>query len=412
MITERQLHSKIEVLAPSWIRFLQQLVKIPSYTGEESRAQDLVQETMQDLGIFSENIYYNDLDNKFPERNYQDRPNVVGWIKGDSDHNFILNAHIDTAPVENESTWDFLPFAAEIHEGKLCGRGALDDKAGVAMMLMIAQAFLELDAKMPFDIYFESVIEDEDTGNGSKACLEAGIYADAAIIIDGTWPFRIIDSHLGQLWLDMEILGKPVASCSHVRGINPINIAFNLIQKIQEWLAKENELCRKWYNIDNPYFFTPGIIQSGVFPGAVPEKCNLVGQLGYPPPNTIKSIVAQIDNLIKAFVTDDIKISYKSRYLAVDPFENRENMLVRTLANVIRRLRTEDMEPINVTVTGHCDLRYFRKKNGTYSDACLYGPGGGANPHVKNEYYMVDHFVPVAQNIVSTMLDWYKEARK
>src|SRR3974377_1159424 len=134
MISESKLHSLIKSLAPSCINFIQKLVKIPSYTGDEYKAQDLVYRTMKDIGIFYKNIYYNDKDKKYPERNYEDRPNVIGLIKGNNDLNFIINAHIDTAHVENELSWKFHPFSGEICDGKLYGRGALDDKAGAGMI--------------------------------------------------------------------------------------------------------------------------------------------------------------------------------------------------------------------------------------------------------------------------------------
>ncbi len=89
------------------------------------------------------------------------------------------------------------------------GRGVMDDKAGVAMMLLLAECFLKLGIRLPGNLYLESVIEDEDSGNGTLACTRAGYQAEAAIVIDGNWPFRIIDSHLGQVWLRFEITGVP-----------------------------------------------------------------------------------------------------------------------------------------------------------------------------------------------------------
>jgi acetylornithine deacetylase/succinyl-diaminopimelate desuccinylase-like protein len=49
----------------------------------------------------------------------------------------------------------------------------------------------------------------------------------------------------------------------------------------------------------------------------------------------------------------------------------------------------------------------LRRADGTLAAACLYGPGGGGNPHAPDEFYYVDHLVPVAQNIVSAMLAFY-----
>lgn len=409
MSVELKLHSKIEALAPIWIKYIQKLVKIPSYSGDEYKAQEFVASTMKEQGIFHDYIYYNDKANTYCERNYSERPNVVGLLKGKSQYNFILNAHIDTVPIEDETSWTLPPFGGEIREGKLFGRGALDDKAGIAMMLMIAQAFLETDIKLPFNLYLESVIEDEDTGNGTKACLDAGICADAAIVIDGTWPFRIIDAHLGQVWIEFDIEGVPVASCSHERGVNPINIASQLLLRLSNLIERDNIVCGGWYNINKPYFVSPGVISAGKYPGAVPERCKLICQLGFPSPGTVNSICVKIDLLIRELMKEGKHIKYNIKGLVTNPFENRNNSLVQLLMKNIKRLRVGGMDPINVAVTGHCGLRNLKKKNGKMADACLYGPGGGGNPHVKDEYFLIEHFVPVAQNIVSTICEWNPE---
>jgi len=404
---ELNLHRMLEKVAPTWIGVLQDLVRIPSVTGHEKKAQNKVTELMRDLGVFHKHVFFKDTTCAFPERDYQDRPNVVGLIKGHTETNFVLNAHVDTTPVENDQNWLFSPFSATIHEGKMYGRGVLDDKAGIAMILMIAHAFKKASVKLPCNIYFESVFEDEDTGNGTKACLEDGIYADAGIVVDGTWPFRIIDAHLGQMWIEFEISGIPVAACSSTRGSNPINSACELIQLIREYVDYKNSVNRSWHNIENPYFASPGIIKGGNFPGAVPEKCLVVYQIGFPPPETVQSMCNDIDLLIlKQFQSAGVSIDYRIKLLGISSFEHRNNIMTQQLLETIGRLRHDEMSPINVAVTGHCDLRNFRKKNGQLADACLYGPGGGGNPHVKDEFYHIDHFVPVAQNIVSSILNW------
>lgn len=94
--------------------------------------------------------------------------------------------------------------------------------------------------------------------------------------------------------------------------------------------------------------------------------------------------------------------------LFTPPFLNKSNDTVRTLIKVIERLRPEGMVVKPVVVTGHCDLRHLLQADGRLAAACLYGPGGGANPHCNNEYYIVEHLIPVAQNILSAILAYFK----
>lgn len=410
MTMENRLHQRLEVIGPQWIDFLKELVRIPSVLGDETACQELVRRAMRDLKLAPRRVFADNAPPYHPTgRDYAQRPCLVGTLPG-SDATasaFILNAHLDTAPVEDPTTWTFPPFAAQVSQGRLYGRGALDDKAGVAMLLMLAQALQQEGVTLPGDLYLESVIEDEDSGNGTLACTRAGYLADAAVVIDGTWPFRIIDAHLGQMWLSFVISGQPAAACSWRRATHPVDVARRLMDGLKVLIDGWNQGLT-WQDITSPCFVNLGSIQAGCWPGAVPERCTLQCQIGFAPPHTAASALAEVKaTAAKVAHQGAAGIEVKLGSLFTDPFTMRGNPMVRLLSDNIARLRQSEMEVKAVAVSGHCDLRHLRTANGGAPAACLYGPGGGANPHVRDEYYLLDHFVPVAQNLASTILDWY-----
>ncbi len=410
MRLENHLHDLIARRSADYLELLRELVRIPSVLGDEGALQAHIKNRMCGLGVFDREVFAEETPPYIPSgRSYEGRPCVVGRMRGRGDRHFILNAHADTAPVEHAGSWTHPPFAAHIAETKLYGRGALDDKAGLAMMLMIAECLLKSDARLPGDVILQSVIEDEDSGNGTLACTRAGYCGDAAIVIDGTWPFRIIDAHLGQIWARFEIAGVAVASCSCQRGVNPIGAAGELLRSLEAWVREQNAQCPKWLNVSDPFFVNAGALHSGCWPGAVPEKALLDIQVGFAPPWTPDEIFANCVDSAQAVMAHEprLRIEVQRGSLWTPPHQDVDNPLVRTMKQAIRRLRPEEMEPINQAVMGHCDLRHFRRPDGRRADACLYGPGGGGNPHAPDEFYHLDHFVPVAQNIVSAMLDYY-----
>lgn len=410
MMNEQLLHKNIEKLEKGYIRFLKELIRTPSVTGKEQAGQKMVKKVMKGLGIFDKEVYPKKIrPYTKTSREYVERPCIVGKIKGRSNSNFILNAHIDTAPVEDALSWDYPPFSAALDGGKLFGRGALDDKPGIAMMLLIAESFLKSDIAFPGSIYFESVIEDEDTGNGTRACTLQGYRADAAIVIDGTWPFRIIDSHLGQLSVTCAVQGVPAAACSHARGTNPIDISCAIIKEIHIVIDQKNKKIRKWLSIEKPFFVNVGAIKSGVWAGSVPESCVFESQVGFPLPFTPDQIYKEIAGIVNKFKADHkVAIMLSKGNLAIKGFSNPSNKMVGIMKQTVERLLGNEMPVLNKPVTGHCDLRNILNCNGRPAAAILYGPGGGGNPHIKNEYYLVEHFVPVAKNIASSILKWYK----
>lgn len=412
---DSRLHSAIERLAPTYVEWLRELVRIPSVTGTEQAAQAFVKARMLDLGILDGEVY---CDGSPPyhqtSRDYHDRPSLVGAVPGDGTDHFILNAHVDTAPVEDESSWTHPPFAAVVEDGKLYGRGALDDKAGIAMMLLLAEAFLSTGIKLPGNLYLQSVIEDEDSGNGTLSCTQAGYHGEGAIILDGTWPWDMVDSHLGQLWLEVIVHGKPAPACSQARATNPIHVALAAIRAMEATLEAWNQDCPEWLGLEQPYWMNVGQIASGCWPGSVPERCTLGIQVGFPPPNQPEAIRFQLLRALKDLEQKypEASFEHRIRELCVPPFWNPENRVTRALRRTIchrTELLAQSPHGVNlVTSRGHCDLRHMRRKNGAAASACLYGPGGGKNPHSRDEYYHLDHFLPVAETVASAILEFYR----
>jgi acetylornithine deacetylase len=407
---ENRVHKEIERHCSHYVELLQRLVRVPSYTGHEGECQALVRATMEELELFDREVHAsNQPPFRDTGRSYQERPNIVGRLPGEGGvqgRDFILNAHVDTTPVEDPNSWTHPPFAAVIEDGKLYGRGAVDDKAGIAMMLLVADSLRRAGVRLPGNLILESVIEDEDSGNGTLACTQAGYSCEAAIVLDGTWPFRCIDSHLGQLWLTVEVKGVPAAACIHRRGTNPLDGVFEVVQALRDKIDCLNQSVPQWYNIEAPYFVNVGRVQSGVWAGSVPEKATLEVQIGYPPPSTAQAMIEELHALLGGLNCAS-RLSTSIGALCIDPFSRRDNPLVQTVRHTVQRLRPGEMEFLNVAVTGHCDLRNLRRPDGSHADAVLYGPGGGHNPHIPDEHYVLDTMVPVAQNVASTIMAWY-----
>ncbi len=97
------------------------------------------------------------------------RPNILARLKGEGKAPpLLMYGHVDVVTVENQK-WQQPPFEANIVDGFLWGRGALDMKSGVAMMLA---AFLKSrveNASLPGDVIFCAVADEEVGGDfGSR----------------------------------------------------------------------------------------------------------------------------------------------------------------------------------------------------------------------------------------------------
>jgi acetylornithine deacetylase/succinyl-diaminopimelate desuccinylase-like protein len=129
--------------------------------GQEHIAIDLVERVLDEAGISSARY-----------ENARGRPNLVARLKGRGEAPpFLLQGHVDVVTTVNQE-WRHKPFAGEIVDGYLWGRGALDMKGGVAMMV---SALLDAHARggAPGDLVLAALADEEAGGNqGAKWLVE------------------------------------------------------------------------------------------------------------------------------------------------------------------------------------------------------------------------------------------------
>lgn len=95
----------------------QALIRRPSVTPKDAGALDLLEAVVKELGFVTHRLPFGDVDNLYARL-------------GDGAPHFCFAGHTDVVPVGEG--WKTDPFAAEVHEGLLYGRGAADMKSAIA----------------------------------------------------------------------------------------------------------------------------------------------------------------------------------------------------------------------------------------------------------------------------------------
>jgi acetylornithine deacetylase/succinyl-diaminopimelate desuccinylase-like protein len=137
------------------IEVLGDLIRIDSTNppGNETAAINLIRSLLEQNGISTETLARD-----------ASRPNLVARIAGRGEAPpLLLQGHVDVVPTHDQQ-WDHDPFGGEIIDGYMWGRGTLDMKGPVVMML---HAFIRLaaSAKPPAgDIILAIVSDEEDSG--------------------------------------------------------------------------------------------------------------------------------------------------------------------------------------------------------------------------------------------------------
>lgn len=135
------------------LELLQQLIKIPSYSGQEQKIQQFIKDHFEENGM--ETFFQNE--------------NLVVYLKGkDPTRAFIFNSHTDVVDVGDESKWKHGPWSGDIEGGRIYGRGASDMKGGVYASIETAKSLFK-EGQPPTDIWFTYVVREETDGSGTKS---------------------------------------------------------------------------------------------------------------------------------------------------------------------------------------------------------------------------------------------------
>jgi acetylornithine deacetylase len=145
------------------------------------------------------------------------RVNVVGVLPGSGNgRSLLFNAHMDTVGVEG-MTID--PFAAEIRDGRMYGRGTQDMKGSLAAMLAAVKALVDSGVTLEGDLIFTAVADEEYLSMGTEALVKEGITADAAIVTEPT-DLQLARAHRGMIWYQVETFGRAAHGSRYQDGID------------------------------------------------------------------------------------------------------------------------------------------------------------------------------------------------
>lgn len=168
------------------------LIRCPSVTPAEGGALDLLQEALEGLGFRCRRLV-------FSEAGTPDVDNLYARL-GAGGRNFCYAGHTDVVPPGDPAAWTHDPFAAELKDGWLYGRGAVDMKGAIAAYLAALSQFLEARGG-EFGGSLSLLITGDEEGpavNGTRKALAAlardGERLDACLVGEPTSAERLGDT--------------------------------------------------------------------------------------------------------------------------------------------------------------------------------------------------------------------------
>lgn len=199
----------IDHILADCVGFAQQLIQTPSMSGEEAAIAKLVAAELNRLN-------YDEV--------WQDKKgNVYGRVYG-RDRTLpalALNTHLDHVDPGDLSLWPAPPFAAEIHDGRILGRGAVDIKGPMAVQVYSPVALLRAGERPRRDMVFCGVVDEEVGGSGARYWVEHLDYPVELVVLGEPSSNELALGHRGIVHLWVTFPGRSVHASVPERGDNP-----------------------------------------------------------------------------------------------------------------------------------------------------------------------------------------------
>ncbi|MYC87539.1 MAG: M20/M25/M40 family metallo-hydrolase [Gemmatimonadales bacterium] len=201
------------------VRFLQRLIRTRSMPGEEGELATLVADEMRALG--------------YDEVERDAAGNVIGLLRGTGDAPSVMfNTHLDHVDAGDPADWPHDPYGAEIHDGLMWGRGAIDIKGPLAAQVHGIARLIAAGRRPPGDVYVTGTVQEEVGGLGARYMAET-LRPDLVLIGE---PSRneVRRGHRGRIELRVQVRGKMAHASMTDLGRNPLTVLGRFLAALED----------------------------------------------------------------------------------------------------------------------------------------------------------------------------------
>lgn len=366
------------------VAFLQALVRVPSVNppGDTREAIRIVEEKLAAAGFATVVV------GPTPEKQ-----SIVATLEGwGAGPRLAFNAHVDVVPIGEERAWKYPPFGGEVHNGRVYGRGAGDDKASVTAQVMAAIALAR--SGVPFDgALLVTEVADEEVGGAAGAgyIVQNGhVQADFAIVGEQTFG-QICVGERGGTPVKVTVFGKTGHAATPWKGVNAIEGIARVITALREELWPR--LAARTHPFLNQSTATISMIEGGVKTNVIPDRASIHVDRRILPGETPEGVVAEIREIAERAIADvpglRVETSAPIGRLAIEA--DPESAVGRALQAATHQIDKE------LVLTG-----FFAGTDGKHFSAAgiptlIMGPGDSSTAHTPNEWVGIDEVIEATQ---------------
>jgi succinyl-diaminopimelate desuccinylase len=400
---EKKVLTRVDELADEMVEWLRQLVRIPTINPPGENYKDcahFVADKLKELGYEVSFIEATGRPECTPEH---PRVNVIGHLNGSRFHPTLhFNGHIDVVPPG--AGWTLDPFAAEMRDGRIYGRGVTDQKAGIAASLFAVEAIRRAGFKLAGSIEQSATVDEESGGFAGVAYLAEHGYVrpdlvDYVIITEPLDYDRICLGHRGVYWFEVLMHGRIAHGSMPFLGVSAIDRMAKLIERIERQLKPKLAERRTRMPVEPEGARSATINVNSIFGGQDPDSpqtpcvadlCRAVFDRRFLIEEGLDDVRLEIIDLIEQLRAQDPELQYELKDLMIvhATMTEPDTQLVRTMRAVVNE--TIGREPPLIASPGTYDQKHFARIAGI-QQCIAYGPGILKLAHQPDEYCEIAH---------------------
>ena len=311
------------------------------------------------------------------------RANVLATLKGTAGdgRRTVFECHMDTVQVTGMR---IEPFTPVVRDGRLYGRGSVDDKACITMMLL---AMRELVADPPaVDVEFVAAVDEEFQFKGvlhhlaRKDGLVGGVAGEPTSL-------QVVTACKGCVRWTIEVRGKAAHTSQPQEGIDAIAIATDLLAHLRLTIDPELRV-RSHPLVDAPSLICT-MIEGGQGPNTVPARCVMTFDRRTLPGETGEDAWREIDAAVRGFAAH---LPEGAAITMHPPFIDSVSMDVSPTAAITEAARAACRKHgLSDEIVGVPYGSDATKLTAVGVPTIIFGPGSIDQAHT------ADEFVPVAE---------------
>ena len=219
-VNAQELARRAESYEADIVAFHREMIAIPGESGREGPVIARIRREMEKVG--------------FDEVRIDPMGNILGRI-GSGRTVVMMDSHTDTVGIGDPREWAWDPYQGKVENGYIYGRGACDQRAGMASMVYAGKLIKDLGLDGDYTLWVVGSVQEEDCDGLPWLYIlkEDGIRPDCVVITEPS-RLRIYRGHRGRLEIEVHLRGISCHASAPERGDNPIYKMSRLVAEVEQ----------------------------------------------------------------------------------------------------------------------------------------------------------------------------------